>query len=279
MGGTRGVFNALSIVFISLTIMAVIVFGFLLLGPAPADEVAMEPSPTLVQLPTIPPTIFVVSRTPLPPTFTPSFTPTITPSFTPSPTRTNTPAPSFTPSATITDTPPATNTDAPTLPPTLTPTIQGPTATARPPLPFAVIDPVEYTENTFTTAGCDYQAIAGNVVGIAGGPYPVTLRVRVAGGGANLDPVNTGTSADFGVTGFQIPVGNEARIANYSIVLETRNETEVSEPVTIQFPGDCESNIAIVEFVQVREIEDSRLPQEGIAAVPRLSPVHLPDAR
>lgn len=84
-----------------------------------------EQLPTLARLPTITEgpspttdlTQVALARTPLPATFTPTFTPTLTATLDPSMTVTLTPTVTITPSSTITDTPTPTPTNLPTLDP------------------------------------------------------------------------------------------------------------------------------------------------------------------
>lgn len=247
----RGIYNLISIVFLVLTLGAIGVFGFLLLSPtdsepdAPPPTVALVPTATNTAIPT-------ATRTPLPPTFTPTSTLTVTPSNTPTVAPTNTEPPTASPTPTITATPRDTNTPTATLSPT--PTV-GPTNTAPPPLPFALEGEVTLVPNTFNTAGCSWQGIGGQVLGINDQPYTTQLRVQVTGPGqSDLQPVSTGTNQFYGRSGFEVKVADAVTAATYTVTLQSPAGTVVAPPVRVTFPATCDQNTAILTFKQVRPL-------------------------
>ncbi len=205
-------------------------------------------TPSETPLPSDTPTL---TRTPLPPTFTPTPTETLTPTITPSET------PTITPSPTITDTP------APTATPSPTPTPTGATATFTPsqsPFPFGLRGEVLFTKNFANTAQCAWQGVGGQVVGLNGQPFTGNLRVRVYNN--NFDrTVNIGTNSLYGTTGeggansgYELQIANAIDNRLYFVQLETQNGTVVSPTLQIQFPASCDGNVAIVNFIQTRDL-------------------------
>ncbi len=255
--GTSQVYNIISIVFLALSGVAIVVFAILLLRPVPqAEDVAALPTRF------VPPTATA--------TFTPSTTPTPTrtpfPTLPPTETATNTPVPSDTPTpsltptigasptATITNTPTMTFTPAETDTPTPTATPTGPTPTVPPPLPFALLTEPTYTQNTFNSAGCSWQGIGGQVLGINEQPYTgPQLVVHVYTAQQEFPRVNTGTNSVYGPAGFEVAVAQQL-IPNttYFVDLETVNGTKIAPTVQVTFPGTCDRNVAILTYVQLR---------------------------
>jgi hypothetical protein len=218
------------------------------------------------------------------PTVTPTETPTITPlpswTITPLPTETatNTDAPTLTPSntplpsATFTETltasitftvPPSltiTNTIVPSLTPnvtdteTLTPTrdfTSQPTEPPPSPFPFDLKDgQVIFTTNFANTAGCAWQGIGGQVFDINDQPL-TQIRVHVFGSGIDTYAVS-GSNTLYGISGWEIPVGNVVMGNSYLVELQTSQGTIISSQVPVTFVPDCNRNLALVNFKQTR---------------------------
>jgi hypothetical protein len=250
--GTVRIFNIISIIFLVLTILAVIFFVSRLAGPPIAQPVAQLP-PTLV-LPSLTPSL--TPSVTLPPTFTLTPTDTLTP--TPSDTATATSAPSatITDTAGPTDTPSITPTASvsPTFTPSVTPT--GPTNTPEPTLnPFLFAlrdDQVIFTQNfAAPAAGCLWQGIGGTVAGFDGNPLS-GFRVHVFG--PNIDQtVESGSNTLYGQgSGWEVPVGNQISVATYFVELQSPQGTVVSPRIQVDFPSDCARNLALVNFYQTR---------------------------
>ncbi|MDQ7024683.1 MAG: hypothetical protein Q9P44_03910 [Anaerolineae bacterium] len=250
--GNDGLWNAVSIFFLVATVVVIIIF--LVMGFS-AGQVSEAAVPTVRVLPTS-------TNTPIPPTVTPTLTLTATntptptatglPSLTPRPTETDTLTPF--PSATIT----ATTTVTPTLDVTLTftpiPSATGPSPTAPPALPFAGPDNVQFTRNFANTQGCAWEGIGGQILALGGGSYTNTLQVHVFNATQDFAPVFTGTNSAYGASGFEVRIANAITRDTYFVQLQTRNGVPISEQVTVSFPGDCEQNVAIVNFQQVRSL-------------------------
>jgi len=246
------IFNIISLVFLLLSIVVIILVAVRLAGPAVTPQTVGD-LPTPFTLPTQTPT------NTLPPTQPPTFTLTATNSMTP--TNTETPTLTITTSATITDTPAATDTPSmtptpsvsPTLEPTATPT--GPTATLAPTLSPFLFDLREgriiLTSNFANSAGCAWQGIGGQVFDLAGAPMN-GLRLHVFG--ADIDRrVDSGSNSLYGAAGWEQPVDNKINANTYYVELESQGGTVISPQVTVTFPSDCSQNLALVNFIQVRE--------------------------
>jgi hypothetical protein len=172
---------------------------------------------------------------------------------------------SMTPTASPTPTPTATLTPSPTMTPTATPTIM-PTATFTPipaealgvtpgvtPLagdaltPFVLIPGgLVYIANPEARGGCNWSSIAGSVQAFDGAAVD-GYTVRIQGEGAD-SVVLSGSNRGFGAGGFELPLGDSARDAAYTVTLFDPSGRQVSAPVTATTRADC-ANITAVRFV------------------------------
>lgn len=247
------IYNIISLIFLALSVVVIIFVVVQLLGPGPAPE-AVGALPTAYVLPTLTP-----SNTP---TNTPPATVTETPTNTLTPTQTETPTLTISPSPTITetlgptDTPSATPTPSisPTASPTETPT--GPTATLEPTLSPFLFDlreeQVIFTTNFANTAGCAWQGIGGQVFDLAGAPL-TGLVIHIFGPNGLDRTVQSGSNSLYGVAGWEFPVDNKINANTYTVELMSAGGTIVSRQITVTFPNDCARNLALVNFIQVRE--------------------------
>lgn len=198
------------------------------------------------------PTVF---QTPTPTvTFTPSATPTVT--VTPFP---PTPTPTITLTPTVTDTPEPTPTPTlviagietvPTLQPvpTLEPVIQ-PTIGITSAFPF-IARPVRYESNT-NPQGCQWMSIAGNATGLGGEPL-TDLAVQILGDDFEYIEF-TGSNTAFGISGFEVQIASTPRRDNFEVQLLGPTGLPASDFIAVATGDNCETNVAIVEFVQVRD--------------------------
>ncbi len=256
--GAARIYNIISLLAL-LGIAAVIAVTAYLLTSETASSQSAAGLPTAAVIPTLTPSVtWTPTKTSLPPTFTPTMTHTLTPSTTPSPTAT------LTPSATITDTPGATDTPtatftpsaSPTTTPSPTPTGPTPTTSATTsPWPFASSQ-VVFTANFANSAGCAWQGIGGVVQNTSGEAVANTgrLRVHVYSEDGSFDArVDVGSNTLYGAgSGWEVPVDNMINNRRYYVELETSNSTLVAQRVEVLFPSDCSSNVALVNFVQIR---------------------------
>lgn len=246
--------NGVSIFFLVATVIAILITAFIIFTGG-VDEASAQSVPTLFVIPS-------PTDTPIPPTNTSTATPTQT--LSPTPTNTGTLVPTDTPTPTQTPTLPPTATITPTQSitptpdvtdtPTLIPTPDGPSPTAPPALPFTGPAEVQFARNFANTQGCAWQGIGGQVLALGGGSYTNPLQVHVFGGGQDYGRVFTGTNSAYGASGFEVRVANAINRDVYFVQLESRNGVPVSEQVQVMFPGDCEQNVAIVNFEQVRSL-------------------------
>lgn len=282
--GSARLYNLISLIFLVLTILVLVVVISRVAGPPVEREQAAVNLPTLVALPTATPTFTpsltltptftytlspVPSDTPIPSptlsetpdltatasefTYTPSFTPSLTPSITN--TAETPPTITLTPSLTITATLEPTvgevvPTQDPNVPPTLPPITQevfGPTIS---PFPFVQRD-VVYTFNFANSAGCNWQGIGGQVYDVNNQPLS-NINVHVIGAGGFDRETVSGSNTLYGSSGWEIAVGNTFTQDSFIVELRSPQGTVISPPVQVNFPGNCNSNLAQVNFVQTR---------------------------
>ncbi len=250
--GSARTFNIISLIFLILTILAVVFIVSRLMAPPPTPSTVAVQVPTQIVLPSLTPSN-TPSRT-LPPTFTFTPTNTLTPTstFTPSPTITA--SPTITETAGPTDTP--SNTPTPSISPTPEPsaTPTGPTPTREPTLsPFLYMlrqDQVIFTQNFANTAGCAWQGIGGQVFDInSQGVNGLQIHVF----GSDIDRfVISGSNSLYGIGGWEVPVDNKINSQTYYVELLSAAGTVISPRIQVIFPSDCARNLALVNFIQSR---------------------------
>lgn len=237
-------FDLMTVAFLS---ASVLIFGATLLiisDPTiplnPFPQVAIptlfqSPSPTVTNTPT---STITLTPSPIPPTLTP--------------TTTSTPLPTLTPSLTISPTP---------VVPNLNPATQGPSDRGDvTPSPDAFFDAnarfafnartVRYEQNLRADA-CSWLSIAGNVTGPNGEPI-TDIAIEVLG--SDFEFVTfSGTSDSFGASGFEIQIGTEPFEALYVVRLLGPDGIALSDNIEVLTGGTCETNIVVIEFVQIRD--------------------------
>lgn len=246
------VFNIISLVFLVLSLIVIILVVMRLLGPSVVPQAVGDlPTPfilptetaTNTSIPTQPPTFTLTPTS----TETAVDTATPTPTVTLSPTITTTAAPTDTPS--MTPTPENSSTPVPTATPT------GPTPTLAPTLSPFLFDLREgnviLTSNFANSAACAWQGIGGQVFDLAGNPMN-DLQLHVYGGDIDRR-VASGSNSLYGAAGWEQPVDNKINANTYYVELESQGGTIISPRVPVQFPSDCTKNLALVNFIQVRE--------------------------
>lgn len=192
----------------------------------------------------------------LPPLFRAA--PVVNPTETPTPSATvTTPA-----QATFTRTAPPTQTPSPTSTATLTATPSpSPTPTAtKKPMPFVIRGtPEALTHILFHPQyACeDYLFIGGQVWDLQDAPL-TGLIVHLGGsyGGASVDlDSETGSALVYGESGYEFALENK-QIAEDQLFIELRNADGelLSEPTFLTISPECDSNLIIVNYKQVRWI-------------------------
>jgi len=263
MGNSNAqIYNIVSIVFLVLTVLVVVFVVVQLSGEAEDDT---PTAADIASIPTIRPT---ATDTPTA-TATATATATIPPTFTATPTDTATPTATFTETSTVTATSTITETPGPTQTPSDTPTASiSPTPTATPtplfsPTPTGTATPSEspfffevaigpvFQANT-NSAGCAFQAVAGNLLGLDGLEITRQFQIRVIG--PDVDRVRlTGTDTRYGASsGWEAPVANGIVAAQYFVRVESLGGTPLTQDIAITFPGTCEQNIAVITLRQTK---------------------------
>ncbi len=267
MNRSAGCFNTVSLVFLVLTLVVLlVVFG--MIGHVIPVPVAFAPQTFTMPAILTPPTD---TLTPLPSwTFTPSLT--YTPTRTPSPTITPTATDTATDTPTITQTPSitpipsktatATRTPANTKPPTATRTpsrTKAPTNTKQPitatqPAPFKVQPGAPQLTSNFAnpSLGCAYEGLAGQVFGLTGGDPVTGIQVNVSAPTGFNQTTVSGSNPQFGQAGWQVQVDAKPNNVTYTIELRNAQGVPISDKLNVTFPGTCDRNLAIVNFVQTR---------------------------
>ncbi len=184
-----------------------------------------DPFSALNPLPPLTPIPIVVSQTP-------------TPSLTPVPSDTPTPTLTFTPS----------ETPEPSLTPSETPIPGTPTPFYAFTVPLTLGSRQVYITNPQQRGGCQWSSIAGSVAD-ANGSALNNYQIRILGEGVD-ETLISGTATGYGPGGFELPLGFEARDAQFAVQLLDPGGMPVSDVYTITTSSRCDWNISVVRFTQ-----------------------------
>jgi hypothetical protein len=226
------IWNILTAVFVVASVLAIIYFGLLFANPANALNPYPPPTlPALIQIPTSTPTLVQ-----LPATWTPTASLTAVPTDTPVPT--------------------AAETETPAIGTTSTPY---PTADSSAHYPFASKgDPAPYANTIFhPDKDCKWQGIAGQVWDIQGRPligYRVHLWGYYNGKTVDLTTLSGGAQAWYGESGYEFVIGSSPinSTGKLSVELEDQSYMAISNKVTVNTYADCDKNLVLVNFQQVK---------------------------
>lgn len=247
-------FDLISIFFLALTALTclftvAILSDAVAAGPFEPDIPTSTATDAVIGSPT--PTLETPTRTPIPPTLTPTETEPYTPFPTTTETATQTPTITLTPSITLSPTPVGRviNTPAPSNTPTVTNI--PPTDTPAPEFPLLLQPGTPLFRDAFLVEGCEWQGLAGQVTLIGGEPA-VGLVVRVSGTGIGELETVTGLAEAYGTSGWEVQIGDSVSIVDVTVqIFSADGTTALSESVPVNFPGTCSQNLALVNFVQV----------------------------
>lgn len=171
----------------------------------------------------------------------------------PSPTETNVPILSATFKSTQTLQPTATQTPLPTLTYTPTPTEK--------PMPFVIKGTPKGYPNSmlFPQYDCEeYLFIGGEILDLRDAPI-LGLTVKLGGtyGGSQVDLTSeSGDVSVYGESGFGFVLENQRiRESGLTIQLFDANGEALSAQTYLSITGNCDSNLVIVNYKQVREIQ------------------------
>lgn len=162
------------------------------------------------------------------------------PTWTASPSPTEGPSPTPPATATATNTPKPTATGITPLP--------GATNTAAV-YPFTLQDEVVTYARYQGAAGCEWQSIAGQVFDLLGNAVP-QLPVEVTGDDISTSIAFTGSATQYGASGYEVKLSETPAEAEYVVRLLATTGMPLSEPIIVRTLATCDSNVAIVNFVQ-----------------------------
>lgn len=220
--------NLVSLFFILATILVVVYFVIVWQNPYSTLNPLAPPTPLPLMITA---------------TYTPTDIPSATPTPMPSPTLTATPTSPLEATATFTpiflegfSTPPGTpGTPTPTDDPSL--------------YRFGLQNNrLVFITNPDARGGCNWSSIAGSVMNYDGSALN-GYGVHVVGEGVDVT-VATGSASGFGPGGFEVPLGNVARRAQYIAQLLDEQGRPVSPVYTVETSDDCTLNIAALRFVE-----------------------------
>jgi hypothetical protein len=193
-----------------------------------------------VVVPTVPPTLTpTVTPQQLPPTFTPEPTNTLLPTNTLRPS--STPIPTETPFSLVT-------------PPT-----PDPRASPTPIFPYVLQDknPLYLDYNVINTSiGCGFMGIGGQIFDTNGAPKQ-GLIIELGGtiqGLAVTGLAVSGTAQSYGPAGYELPIADGPVASSKTLYVQVRDQagSAVSEPIYFDTFADCEKNLILINFDQVR---------------------------
>jgi hypothetical protein len=218
-----------------LVLLTTLCVGILLLTIFLNPYIAFNPFkppalPTLYTLPTATPT----PKYQLPPTWTPTATPL----------PTNTPEPSPTPLPTE------------TVVPTLAP--ETPAATVEGGMPYVLLqgDPKAVPNIGQPLAGCNWTGVAGQALGIDGAPV-IGVFIELTGtfsGQSVYHLTMTGLAPQYGPGGYEITLGDRPLDSDDALTVQLFDQAmlPLSDKVTFDTFEDCDRNLILVNFKQVR---------------------------
>ena len=269
MSGCANVlFNLITAVFLVLTVATGAMVVGIMAGSVEPPIFAPEPTEAV-------PTLASIEQ----PTgvFIPTFTPSSTPELSPTPSSTPTDTPTLTPSITLraaateapfvqvpTETPAPEGADAaallpsPTLAPpsaTVTPSPPGPPTATQSDFPFIVQQGTPLMrENYANPSGCNWQGIAGQVI-TDRGEAVLGVQVRITMPDASEQFTITGTNTAYGPSGWEVGVAAAPTTDSFQVQLIGTDGAPVSSAVQVAFPGSCQENLALINFVQTRPVQ------------------------
>lgn len=200
--------------------------------------------------------------------FPPATLPALAQFPTPTPTPQNVLPPTWTPAATTvpSDTPQPSPTPIPTDTPTQEPQVAQATPTEGTPaptvesggMPYEIQqgDPSYIKNIGHPDLGCNWTGVAGQATGMNGAPV-VGLFVQLGGTlqGLPLERLNmTGTATQYGSGGYEFTLGDKLVASNDTLWLQLFDQgmLPLSEKISFNTVDDCEKNLVLVNFRQVR---------------------------
>jgi hypothetical protein len=126
------------------------------------------------------------------------------------------------------------------------------------PMPYQVQanTPIYLTNFAHQDKACNWSGVAGQVFDLSGNP--VDNIVVIVGGKYNGTTINaigmTGMTHLYGPGGYEIVLGDKpaASTAELTLTIFGLNGTALSDPILINTIGDCQKNLTLINFLQVR---------------------------
>lgn len=96
--------------------------------------------------------------------------------------------------------------------------------------------------------GCEWFGVAGDVSDMEGEPL-TGVRVRVWG--EDVDEVTlSGTSPDFGASGWEVRLGDAPAVGQYQVQLLAPDDEPLSPAITFESLAACDADLILVQFLQ-----------------------------
>ena len=64
---------------------------------------------------------------------------------------------------------------------------------------------------------------------------------------------DSGSNSLYGAAGWEVAIDNKITNLSYFVELQSAGGTIISPRITVAFPSNCDQNLALVNFSQVRE--------------------------
>lgn len=238
-GSSSGlIFNVLTVLALLATVVVAIIFLMIFFNPYAGVNPFPPPTlPVAISMPTLTPT----PREVLPPTWTPE--PTLSPTVTSTPRPTATPTPTVTPFSLFTSTP----TEG-----------SSPGEGGNEEFSFALAQgspsPIS-SVNFLPNEGCNWMGVAGQVLDLSGSP--VNAQVIELGGlieGRFVQETSITGVAPFLQNGYEFELTREPVASNNTLWVQLLDQygLPMSDKIFFQTYDDCDRNLVIINFRQVR---------------------------
>lgn len=105
---------------------------------------------------------------------------------------------------------------------------------------------VEYYPNPIENGGCNWVGVSGEIYNAEGSSVQA-VRVHLFGGGTEAATLS-GSNQLYGISGWEIQLGDAPAAGTFTVQLETEAGEPISEPVVFDTQDNCDSNMAHMVF-------------------------------
>jgi hypothetical protein len=105
---------------------------------------------------------------------------------------------------------------------------------------------VEYYPNPVENSGCNWIGVSGEVYNAEGSSVQ-GVRVHLSGGGTEAATLS-GSNQFYGISGWEIQLGDEPMAGTFTVQLEAEAGEPISEAVVFDTQDNCDSNMAHMVF-------------------------------